>query len=301
MSSSSPAIPSTTAPNTVDPTGSDQTKEATAKVLFSQGTKYVFAHKSGVSTLLQIVGSVGLILGGATLLFAGVAGVLTVAGTPLGVPLLIAGGILFGLGTVLKIAEKVEKTGLTAGQKIKEFFKDTLINIATGTALSGAFLAICKLVPLGTLILLAPIAIKLIPFLNKDLNDKDQWGKFVAIFPKDSTIGKKLEGTETLDDFLEKKLGVVKIAKGVVEYLNEKPETKQENASDVMNTSKTGHEQSPTKEELKTNEEKNSDTESEPTKSQKQKKNKHKRRADPNEDLIGLAALFAMPEGSQQQ
>ena len=294
-----PAVTSDTRTEAI--TANTDKKDETTLGLFGKIKAYILAHKSGVSNLLQIAGSAGLVLGGAALLFAGVAGVLTVAGTPLGVPLLIAGGVLFGLGTILKIAEKVEKTGLTAGQKIKEFFKDTLINIATGTALSGAFLAICKLVPLGTLILVAPIAIKLIPFLNKDLNDKDQWGKFVAIFPKDSTIGKKLEGTETLDDFLEKKLGVVKIAKGVVEYLNEKPETKQENASDVMNTSKTGHEQSPTKEELKTNEEKNSDTESEPTKSQKQKKNKHKRRADPNEDLIGLAALFAMPEGSQQQ
>ena len=215
-------------------TNDTKKKGETPLGLFGKIKAYILAHKSGVSNLLQITGAAGLALGGAALLFAGVAGILTVAGTPLGVPLLIAGGILFGVGTILKIAEKVEKTGLTAGQKIKEFFKDTLINITKGTILAGAFLGLCKVVPLSTLIVIAPIAIKLIPYLKEDLNDKDQWRKFVETFPKDSTIRKALEEgrPETFDDFLEQKFGVLKAVKGVVERLDEKPETKEENASE---------------------------------------------------------------------
>lgn len=278
MSSSTPAV---TAPGVQDLSkittpAPEADKNETAIGLLGKLKDYVLDHKAGVANLLQVGGSASLALGGTALLFTGVASILTVSGTPLGVPLLIAGGIILGVGTIFKIAEKVQKNDSTTGEKIKEFFKDTLSNIIKGTALGGAFLGLCKVVPLSTLVLVAPVAIKLIPSLNADLNNPDEWKKFVTSFPPESTIGKLLKDTKTLDDFIEKKLGILKIVKGGIELF----EPKEEKPSIVTNSTEKEETPSPAKEpeiseksEAKAEEKNSGSVESTQAKSQGQEDN----------------------------
>ena len=100
----------------------------TLKQKFIAGKDYVLKHKSGFAKLGQIGGTAGLVTGGMSLLFSGIAANLTVGGIPLGIPLMVGGGILLAAGTVLQVLHQTEKKGSTVGEKIKGFFKETFNN-----------------------------------------------------------------------------------------------------------------------------------------------------------------------------
>lgn len=156
-------------------------------------------NRRGLANIGQIGGTAALVAGGASLLFSGIATNLTIVGIPLGIPLMIAGGILFISGTALQIAYHAKQTNLTAGEKIKGTLKETLANVTIGTLLGGVAAGACSVTSLPNLIAIIGVAIKLKPLLQLNLNDqKDSEKAFKIVkdvFAKNkSKKGEKGEG-----------------------------------------------------------------------------------------------------------
>ena len=108
---------------------------------FAEGKDFIFKKLEGkvgkLITLGQIGGVAGMTLGGLSLIFSGVAANLTVAGIPLGIPLLIGGAILFTAGTLGLVAKLAVKPDSTIGQKVKDFFSITGKNVSMGSVLGS--------------------------------------------------------------------------------------------------------------------------------------------------------------------
>ena len=208
MSTTAVGTIGTNAAQPVDATSNSNKTDATLlqtlKMKIDAGKKYILDHKVAVGRIGQISGTAALIVGGASMLFSGIAANLTVAGTPLGIPLMIAGAVLLVTGTIFQVMHQVERKDSTVGEKIKDFFKETFNNLKIGTLAGVGITAACAAMPLTQLIPIVPIIIKLVPYLSKDLNKEENWKAFIEIFPKDSKFHKMLEGTKTLNEFLAK-------------------------------------------------------------------------------------------------
>lgn len=110
----------------------------------ADGRDFIFGKLGGkvdaLITIGQAGGAVAMALGGASLLFSGIAANLTVGGIPLGIPLLAGGAALFAAGTGLLIAKLAANTNSTLGQKIKDFVIITGKNIGRGVCFAGSCL-----------------------------------------------------------------------------------------------------------------------------------------------------------------
>lgn len=114
-------------------------KSTVLNTIFSklaEGKDFIFKTLNGRAGALITIGQVGgvaaMTLGGASLIFSGIAANLTVGGIPLGIPLLVGGAALFTAGTGLLIAKLVANANSTLGQKIKDFLTITGKNIGIG-------------------------------------------------------------------------------------------------------------------------------------------------------------------------
>lgn len=196
-------------------------------------------NRRGLANIGQIGGTATLVAGGAALLFSGIAANLTIAGIPLGIPLMIAGGILFISGTALQIAYHAEQTNLTAGEKVKGVLKESLANVTIGTLLGGVAAGACSVTSLTNLIAIIGVAIKLKPLLKMDINDPEALKVVKGVFKSknkddkngeggNGTIADILENAKSMDDVVEKlaqKLGdkagkaVMKADRSMAEFL----------------------------------------------------------------------------------
>lgn len=199
--SSSSAVTNTRETTLIESSQEAKQSHKTLKERFIEGKNYVLAHKGAFSKIGQIGGTAGLVVGGASLLFSGIAANLTVGGIPLGIPLMVAGGILLAGGTILQAMHQMEQEGLTVGEKIKAFFKETLNNLKIGTIAGVGIAAAAAVMPLAKLATIVPIVIK----LKKNSKNEEAWKAFIESFSKDSKIRKKLEGTKNLNDFAHKR------------------------------------------------------------------------------------------------
>ena len=200
---------------------------------------FVLAHKEGCGNLGQIAGSAGLTLGAAALVFSGIAASLTVGGIPLAIPLLVAGGILFAGGSALKVAAQIEKKddSRSIGEKIENFFKETLKNTIIGGAI-GAAAAIPLVFFSATEIILAlPFVAATIDFLKSDESNKEAALNNVTERAP-SRIKKPLEilikafkGADKVCHTVEKKIGV---------FENQKPGQTTDNSTPVATAEDTG-------------------------------------------------------------
>ena len=173
------------------------------KEKFIEGKDYVLKHKGAFAKIGQIGGTAALVAGGMSLLFSGIAANLSIAGIPLGIPLMVAGGILLTVGTILQVAHQIEKKDLGVGEKIKGFFKETFNNLKIGTLAGVGIGAVCAILPLKALIAIVPVAIKLKPYIFKDLNKEENWKGVVDALPAGS-VKKNSEGTKTFNEFWAK-------------------------------------------------------------------------------------------------
>ena len=209
----------------------DKTVLQTIKEKFAAGKNYVLAHKGTFANIGQIGGTAALITGGASLLFSGIAANLTIAGTPLGIPLMVAGGIMLAAGTILQVAHHIEKEGSSVGEKIKGFFKDTFNNIKLGMIAGVGISCAFAIVSLAKMMVVIPVLIKLKPLLSKNPNNEKNWKALIDSLPDDSKLKKTLQGSTSLDDFLDK---YTKPVKGIVEHLE-----KSDKKGDVPSADKT--------------------------------------------------------------
>ena len=198
------------------------------KEKFSDVKGYVLQHKQAFANIGQIVGTAGLVAGGASLLFSGIAANLTIAGIPLGIPLMVAGSILFLVGTALQVAHHVEKEGGTVAEKLKSFFKETLANLTFGTIAGAGVIVACSLTSLTNLIAIVAVAIKFKPLLFAKPNEwkeavskiYSESGKVNGI--KKGSIEEKLKNSESFSDFVKKLTeGIPEAVKGIVDTFDQ--------------------------------------------------------------------------------
>lgn len=188
----------------------EKTLSQTLKEKFIECKNYVLKHKGAFAKIGQIGGTAALVTGGAALLFSGIAANLTIAGIPLGIPLMVAGGILLTAGTILQVAHHVEKKGLSVGEKIKGFFRETFNNLKLGTLAGVGIGTACAAFPLATLIAMVPVVVKLKPYLSKDLSKDENWKGFVNALPENSRMKKASKDSKNIGEFLDKFLNPVK-------------------------------------------------------------------------------------------
>lgn len=210
---------------------SEKTGETTLETIkekFREGKACILKHKQAFANLGQIGGTAALVAGGAALLFSGIAANLTIAGIPLGIPLMVAGSILFLAGTALQIAHHVEKEGLTVAEKLKSFFRETLANLTIGTLTGAGVATACSALSLASLITVVSVAIKFRPLLfakpdewkeavRKVYNESESGSGIAHNSLKKSSVEEALKSSESFSDFVKKLTkGIPEIVGGVV-------------------------------------------------------------------------------------
>ncbi len=84
----------------------------------------------------QCLGTTGIVLGALASIFTGIGATLSIAGIPLAIPLLVGGAVLFTAGTGTLIARIATNANSTLGEKIKELFTTTGLNLCGGVRLA---------------------------------------------------------------------------------------------------------------------------------------------------------------------
>ena len=193
------------------------------KEVFSVAKSFLLdkSNRRSLANIGQIGGAAALVVGGASLLFSGIAANLTVAGVPLGIPLMVAGGILLAAGTIYQTVHQLEgkKGGQAILNGIAETIRESLANIVVGTVAGAAVAAVCASVSVTTLVSIVPIVVKIKSLPSKP--EGEEWKKFVEGFKENKSvkndIKEKLSKSESLDSFLKEVLkGVPDAAKGVI-------------------------------------------------------------------------------------
>lgn len=193
-------------------TGKPETVLEVIKCKFRDAKIYISEHKRAFANIGQIGGVATLVAGGASLIFSGLAANLTLAGLPLGIPLMIGGGVLLLAGTALQVAHHIEQNNLALGEKLKNVLKETLSNLVLGAVMGSALVAFFSITSLTNLMTIITVAIKLKPFLQADINSKQSWAESREALKdafgknplKKSSLEKALDESESFADFIKK-------------------------------------------------------------------------------------------------
>lgn len=134
-----PTAPREVTPIVINPGEKKGLDEATGKEaanLFGQGTSLLLKNRKVevVSTFGQITGAAAL-AAGSLIYFAGIGATITVAGSPIGLPLMIGGGVLLSLGLTLSFCSKLaEQSWMRASlETLQEGIMNTIVGGAMGS------------------------------------------------------------------------------------------------------------------------------------------------------------------------